>query len=51
MSANDRDKPVVLIADNEPDIVELVNWWPDGPRLKALNVAQRIMAGGIARKS
>ena len=37
-------------ATGEPDIVELVNWWPDGPRFKALNVAQRIMAGGIARK-
>jgi hypothetical protein len=37
-------------ATGKPDIVELVNWWPDGPRFKPLNVAQRIMAGGIARK-
>ena len=26
MSANDRDRPVVLIADNEPDIVALVKF-------------------------
>ncbi|WP_239153925.1 SAM-dependent methyltransferase [Amycolatopsis sp. FDAARGOS 1241] len=33
-----------------PGLVELVNWWPDGPRLKPLNVAQRLFAGGVARK-
>ncbi|MEW2505722.1 SAM-dependent methyltransferase [Amycolatopsis sp. CA-161197] len=34
----------------EPGLVELVNWWPSGPRLKPLNVAQRLMAGAVARK-
>lgn len=34
----------------DPDIIELVKWWPDGPRFKPLNTAQRIMAGGVARK-
>jgi S-adenosyl methyltransferase len=37
-------------AATEPRIVELVNWWPDGPQLKALTVAQRLFAGGIGRK-
>ncbi|GHF42190.1 hypothetical protein FHX82_005071 [Amycolatopsis bartoniae] len=34
----------------EPGIVELVNWWPDGPSLKPLNVAQRLIVGGVGRK-
>jgi SAM-dependent methyltransferase len=34
----------------EAGLVPLVNWWPDGPRLKPLNVAQRLFVGGVARK-
>ncbi|MBB4687608.1 SAM-dependent methyltransferase [Amycolatopsis jiangsuensis] len=34
----------------EPGLTELVHWWPDGPRLKPLTVAHRIIAGGIGRK-
>jgi hypothetical protein len=34
----------------QPGVVELANWWPDGPRFKPLNVAQRLIVGGIARK-
>ncbi|WP_236795079.1 SAM-dependent methyltransferase [Amycolatopsis sp. GM8] len=34
----------------EPGVVELVDWWSDGPMLKPRNVAHRIIAGGVARK-
>ncbi|WP_326838103.1 SAM-dependent methyltransferase [Amycolatopsis rhabdoformis] len=34
----------------EPGITELVHWWPDGPQLKPITVAHRIIAGGIGRK-
>ncbi|MEU4518818.1 SAM-dependent methyltransferase [Amycolatopsis sp. NPDC024027] len=33
-----------------PGVVLCADWWPDGPRLKALNVAQRTIAGGVGRK-
>ncbi|KDN23826.1 SAM-dependent methyltransferase [Amycolatopsis rifamycinica] len=33
-----------------PGVVRCADWWPDGPRLKDLNVAQRTIAGGIGRK-
>ncbi|WP_328608310.1 SAM-dependent methyltransferase [Amycolatopsis sp. NBC_00345] len=33
-----------------PGIVPLYQWWPDGPQLKPIGVAHRIIAGGIARK-
>ncbi|MFI5615059.1 SAM-dependent methyltransferase [Amycolatopsis sp. NPDC051903] len=33
-----------------PEIVPLIDWWPDGPLLNPPNVAQRIMVGGVARK-
>lgn len=35
---------------DEPGVVELVDWWADGPMLKPRNVAHRIIAGGVARK-
>ncbi|MFF4595225.1 hypothetical protein [Amycolatopsis sp. NPDC001319] len=31
----------------EPGITQLVRWWPDGPQLKPLMAAHRIIAGGI----
>ncbi|GAA4552237.1 SAM-dependent methyltransferase [Amycolatopsis samaneae] len=34
----------------EPGIVRLLDWWPDGPSLRPPNVAQRLMAGVVARK-
>ncbi|MPZ61921.1 MAG: hypothetical protein GEU93_11635 [Propionibacteriales bacterium] len=34
----------------EPGVTICADWWPDGPRLKELNVAQRCIAGGVARK-
>ncbi|WP_328608686.1 SAM-dependent methyltransferase [Amycolatopsis sp. NBC_00345] len=34
----------------EPGIVELANWWPDGPHLTPLNLAQRLIVGAVARK-
>ncbi|MER8047515.1 SAM-dependent methyltransferase [Streptomyces sp. NPDC094032] len=34
-----------------PGLVRCADWWPDGPHLKALNAAQRSIAGGIARKA
>lgn len=33
-----------------PGIVLLAHWWPDGPNLKLLNTAQRLIAGVVARK-
>ncbi|MEU4249691.1 SAM-dependent methyltransferase [Amycolatopsis sp. NPDC026612] len=33
-----------------PGVARCADWWPDGPRLKELNVAQRTIAGGIGRK-
>ncbi|MFE4690215.1 SAM-dependent methyltransferase [Streptomyces sp. NPDC056749] len=33
-----------------PGLVRCVDWRPEGPRLKPLNVAQRCIAGGVARK-
>ncbi|MFJ8165864.1 SAM-dependent methyltransferase [Streptomyces sp. NPDC096136] len=35
----------------DPGLVRCADWWPDGPRLKQLNAAQRSIAGGIARKA
>ncbi|MBB4688352.1 SAM-dependent methyltransferase [Amycolatopsis jiangsuensis] len=34
----------------EPGLVELRDWWSDGPQLAPPNTAQRIMAGVVARK-
>lgn len=34
----------------EPGVVPLVDWWPDGPRMKPLEAEQRLMIGGIGRK-
>ncbi|MEA5367332.1 SAM-dependent methyltransferase [Amycolatopsis sp., V23-08] len=34
----------------DPGIVPLYQWWPDGPRLKPVTVAHRIIAGGVGRK-
>lgn len=34
----------------EPGVTICADWWPDGPRLRELNVAQRCIAGGVARK-
>jgi SAM-dependent methyltransferase len=34
----------------EPGVTLCADWWPDGPRLKSLNVAQRTISGGVGRK-
>lgn len=34
----------------QPGLVRCTDWWPDGPRLKPLNAAQRCIAGGVAHK-
>lgn len=34
----------------EPGVIELMDWWPDGPQLKPISVAQRLFVGGIGRK-
>ncbi|MEW2507985.1 SAM-dependent methyltransferase [Amycolatopsis sp. NPDC047767] len=34
----------------EPEIVPLAAWWPAGPQLSGMNVAQRLIVGGVARK-
>ena len=34
----------------DPGVTLCADWWPDGPRLKELNVAQRTISGGIGRK-
>ncbi|GAA3583605.1 SAM-dependent methyltransferase [Amycolatopsis ultiminotia] len=34
----------------EPGLVELSKWWSDGPLLAPLNIAQRLIAGVVARK-
>ncbi len=34
----------------EPGLVRCADWWPDGPRLKALNPVQHCIAGAVARK-
>jgi hypothetical protein len=34
----------------DPGITLLANWWSDGPNLKPLNAAQRLIAGVVARK-
>ncbi len=34
----------------EPGVTLCADWWPDGPRLKELNVAQKTISGGIGRK-
>jgi SAM-dependent methyltransferase len=33
-----------------PGVVLCADWWPDGPRIKDLNQAQRCISGGIGRK-
>lgn len=33
-----------------PGLTLCADWWPDGPRLKPLNQAQRCIAGGVAQK-
>jgi hypothetical protein len=34
----------------EPGLVRCADWWPDGPRLKALNPVQHCIAGAVGRK-
>lgn len=34
----------------EPGLVRLNDWWPDGPRLTPLTVADEVALGGLARK-
>ncbi|MFD8494022.1 SAM-dependent methyltransferase [Amycolatopsis sp. NPDC059657] len=34
----------------QPGVVLCADWWPDGPRIKDLNSAQRTISGGVARK-
>jgi SAM-dependent methyltransferase len=34
----------------EPGLTLCADWWPDGPRLRPLNQAQRCIAGGVGRK-
>jgi hypothetical protein len=34
----------------KPGLVPVTEWWPDGPRLKPLTMAQQLIAGGVARK-
>jgi SAM-dependent methyltransferase len=33
-----------------PGLVPVVDWWPDGPRLKPLAAVQRLVVGAVARK-
>lgn len=34
----------------EPGLVQLEDWWPDGPRTRARTVADRVALAGVARK-
>ncbi len=34
----------------DPGLVRCADWWPDGPRLKPLTQAQRLIVGGVGRK-
>ncbi|MDQ2790950.1 MAG: SAM-dependent methyltransferase [Actinomycetota bacterium] len=34
----------------DPGLVECVNWWPDGPRIKPLDPVQYCIAGAVGRK-
>ncbi|WP_308286276.1 SAM-dependent methyltransferase [Actinomycetospora endophytica] len=34
----------------DPGLVRLADWWPDGPRLRELEPAQRCALGVVARK-
>lgn len=34
----------------EPGLKRCDDWWPDGPRLRALNEAERCIAGAVGRK-
>lgn len=34
----------------EPGVTLCADWWPDGPRIKPLNVAQATISGGVGRK-
>ncbi|PZS38114.1 MAG: hypothetical protein DLM62_15550, partial [Pseudonocardiales bacterium] len=34
----------------DPGLIECVNWWPDGPRIKPLDPAQYCIAGAVGRK-
>jgi len=35
----------------EPGLVRCADWWPDGPRIKALDPVSYCIAGAVARKS
>ncbi len=35
----------------DPGVTLCADWWPDGPRIKALNTAQRTISGGVGRKA
>jgi hypothetical protein len=34
----------------EPGLVRLNEWWPDGPSLRRMSVADQIALAGVARK-
>jgi hypothetical protein len=34
----------------EPGLVELNDWWPDGPRLRETSLVERLILGGLAYK-
>ncbi|MEB3367222.1 SAM-dependent methyltransferase [Saccharopolyspora mangrovi] len=34
----------------EPGLVELNDWWPDGPRIRETSLVERLILGGVARK-
>jgi hypothetical protein len=34
----------------EPGLVPVMDWWPDGPRLKPIADVQRLVVGAVARK-
>lgn len=34
----------------EPGLVPVMDWWPDGPRLKPVAAVQRLVVGAVARK-
>ncbi|MFL6121663.1 SAM-dependent methyltransferase [Actinophytocola sp.] len=48
-----RDEIMELLAGLElvePGLVPVIDWWPDGPRLKPHTGAQQLIAGAVGRK-
>jgi hypothetical protein len=35
----------------EPGLVPVMDWWPDGPKLKPIATVQRLVVGAVARKT